>query len=85
MELTDKDLQSIREKAYFKWLDAGAPCCDGVDYWLNAEFEYLHDMDRDGPSPAASQTTRSRSRPHQTAGRANPSLPEKEAVIGSRG
>jgi hypothetical protein len=46
MELTDADRQTIRERAYFKWLDSGAPSCDGVDYWLDAEFEYLHDDDR---------------------------------------
>jgi len=87
MELNDADIARIRETAYFKWLNAGAPNCDGVDYWLDAEFEYVHDIDRDVASPSADSqiVRRGRSRPLQTTGRPDPALPNKEEVIGSRG
>jgi hypothetical protein len=31
----------IRLSAYFKWLRAGRPECDGVSFWLEAERELL--------------------------------------------
>ncbi len=30
---------SVRETAYCKWEEAGCPCGDGVDFWLQAEAE----------------------------------------------
>jgi hypothetical protein len=86
MELNDSDLQTIRERAYFKWLDDGAPCCDGVDYWLDAESEYMHDPDRLAQEQSTAQRGRAARPP---AGRSlrssNPSMPSKDELIGSRG
>lgn len=31
--------EAIRERAYFKWEAAGCPCCDGAEFWLEAEAE----------------------------------------------
>lgn len=31
--------QQIRDLAYQKWQEAGEPCGDGVDFWLDAETE----------------------------------------------
>jgi hypothetical protein len=30
----------IRELAYYKWLDAGCPDDQDMDFWLQAEMEY---------------------------------------------
>lgn len=35
--------ETIRESAYFKWMAAGCPCCDGVEFWLKAEAELTAD------------------------------------------
>jgi hypothetical protein len=84
MELTDVDLQAIRERAYFKWLDAGAPCCDGVDYWLDAEFEYVHDDNRLRAEQAARPRGKGRPASRIPAQRAARSSADQEEVIGSR-
>ena len=34
----------LRKKAYFKWLDAGSPESDGVEFWLEAEKDYHEDV-----------------------------------------
>lgn len=80
MELTEADRGAIRRIAYFKWLDAGAPPGDGVEFWLDAEFDYLHDPDHEEPGGDAADW----------ASEANParqkrSQPDKEVLIGSRG
>lgn len=31
--------ETIRERAYIKWEAAGCPCCDGAEFWLEAEAE----------------------------------------------
>lgn len=31
--------EGIRERAYDKWEQAGCPCGDGVEFWLQAEAE----------------------------------------------
>tara|TARA_R110002020_G_scaffold319161_8_gene535092 strand:- start:719 stop:952 length:234 start_codon:yes stop_codon:yes gene_type:complete len=31
--------EQVRELAYEKWEAAGCPCCDGTDFWLQAEAE----------------------------------------------
>lgn len=31
--------EEIRDRAYYKWEAAGCPCCDGVEFWLEAEAE----------------------------------------------
>lgn len=31
--------ESIREKAYLLWEQAGRPECDGVEFWVRAEQE----------------------------------------------
>ena len=31
--------EQVRERAYYKWEAAGCPCCDGVEFWLQAEAE----------------------------------------------
>lgn len=33
--------EQIRERAYYKWEEAGCPCCDGVQFWLEAEAEVI--------------------------------------------
>jgi hypothetical protein len=80
MELTEADRGAIRRNAYFKWLDAGAPPGDGVDFWLEAEFEYLHDTDDDEPGGDAAEWV-SEANP----ARQKRSQPDKEVLIGSRG
>lgn len=32
----------IRELAYLKWEAAGRPCCDGFDFWIEAEQEVMN-------------------------------------------
>jgi hypothetical protein len=34
-------LEQIRKTAYYKWLSAGGNECDGTQFWLDAEKEYL--------------------------------------------
>ena len=34
--------EAIRHRAYLKWLVAGMPDGDGVNFWLEAEQELLH-------------------------------------------
>jgi len=33
--------EKIREAAYHKWESAGCPCCDGLEFWLEAEAEII--------------------------------------------
>jgi hypothetical protein len=40
-----KDCQSVQERAYFKWLDAGCPESDGVEFWVAAEREILQEKE----------------------------------------
>ena len=35
----DATKETIERVAYQKWQQAGCPCCDGVDFWLEAEKE----------------------------------------------
>jgi hypothetical protein len=37
--------EQIRERAYHKWEAAGCPCCDGVEFWLQAEAELAAEAD----------------------------------------
>lgn len=83
MELTDVDLQMIRERAYFKWLNAGAPSCDGVDYWVDAESEYLHDDVRIRAEEAAQQRGKGHLTSRVPTRRAERSFAEEEETIGS--
>lgn len=39
--MTESSQQEIQELAYFKWVEAGCPQSDGVDFWLQAEQEVL--------------------------------------------
>ena len=43
-------LEHIRTAAYYKWLDAGSPECDGCDFWLEAEQEFLESRSKPEPS-----------------------------------
>lgn len=36
---TKADHTIIAERAYFKWLEAGAPASDGKEFWFAAEQE----------------------------------------------
>lgn len=38
--------EAIRECAYQKWLDAGCPEGDGVNFWLQAEAELMAQASR---------------------------------------
>jgi hypothetical protein len=38
---SDSRQHAIRERAYAKWQDAGAPSGDGINFWLEAEQEFL--------------------------------------------
>lgn len=80
MELTEADRGIIRRNAYFKWLDAGAPPGDGVEFWLDAEFDYLHDAGEDEPGGDAAEWV-SEANP----ARQKRSQPDKEILIGTRG
>lgn len=31
--------QQVRDRAYQLWQEAGQPCCDGSEFWLEAEQE----------------------------------------------
>jgi len=76
--------QAIRERAYFKWQNAGSPVVDGLGYWLDAESEYNNINPRDHQS-----STEDFARPSQTPGGITTSgknaVPDKEELIGSRG
>jgi hypothetical protein len=37
--------QAIRTRAYQLWEEAGSPPGDGVDFWLQAEAEFLEQFD----------------------------------------
>jgi hypothetical protein len=89
MELTEADRGAISRNAYFKWLEAGAPPGDGVEYWLEAESEFLHDAGDDGPEQDAIEEAHG-AQAAEWASRANPagrarSRTDKEVLIGSRG
>ena len=98
MEVNDADREAIRRTAYYKWLDAGAPVGDGVEYWLAAEWEYLHTLDEDRQSRADGED-RSRAfgkqadefefqtsqQQRQPAPAARSAARDREKVIGSRG
>jgi hypothetical protein len=68
---------AIRERAYFKWLNAGSPEKDGLAFWLDAESEELH-----GVLPNHESTSQT-SGGITTSGRN--SVPDKEELIGTRG
>ena len=36
----------IRERAFQKWENAGCPCSDGVEFWLQAETELAAENQR---------------------------------------
>lgn len=80
MDTDSSHHETIRRRAYDKWLKAGAPPSDGLAYWLDAESELRQEL-------WGSET--------QTAGQDNVSggittsgrdgVPDKEQIIGSRG
>ncbi len=41
MRYSARDEQRIREAAYVAWVRAGRPTGDGVQFWLEAEREFL--------------------------------------------
>ena len=87
MELTEADLGMICQNAYFKRLDAGAPPGDGVEFWLEAESEYLHEVGDDEPETSGSEpdcNAAERVSEANAKGRQR-SRPDKEILIGSRG
>ena len=46
-------LEHIRRAAYCKWMDAGCPEGDGVQFWLAAEREFLERNKMPDPSGCA--------------------------------
>ncbi len=40
--------EKIREAAYYKWEAAGCPCGDGVEFWLQAEAEFVAQTQPEG-------------------------------------
>lgn len=85
MELNEADRGTIRRNAYFKWLDSGAPPGDGVEFWLEAEFEYLHDMDNGQPGDDEPGGDAAEWVAEANPARQKRSQPDKEVLIGSRG
>lgn len=50
-EVVEHDaLEHIRRAAYGKWIEAGCPPGDGVEYWLAAERDYLEQNKMPDPS-----------------------------------
>jgi hypothetical protein len=47
---SDEKRAMIREAAYYRWQAAGEPCCDGLQFWLEAEQEI---DPRDSQPPAS--------------------------------
>lgn len=45
--------EQIRERAYYKWEAAGCPCCDGVEFWLQAEAELNGETQPEGETSEA--------------------------------
>jgi hypothetical protein len=45
LELTPEELErsreAIRNSAHRKWLDAGCPRCDDLEFWLSAERDWI--------------------------------------------
>ncbi len=45
LELTPEELEAtkeaVRKMAYFRWLEAGQPANSGVDYWAQAERDWI--------------------------------------------
>lgn len=80
MEANEADLAAIREGAYFRWLAAGAPPGDGVEYWLGAESEYVPIRDADRPTSGARRGADDGRMPRLPSRRA-----DREELIGSRG
>jgi hypothetical protein len=76
--------QTIRERAYFKWVNAGSPETDGLRFWLDAESEELN-----SGQPNRQSSSQNSSRPSQTPGgitaSGRNSVPDKEELIGTRG
>jgi len=74
---------AIRDRAYHKWLEAGAPEGDGAEFWLEAESELL------GSSTEPSNRSASGTKRSQRAGGVTTSgvrpIPDKEQVVGTRG
>jgi hypothetical protein len=84
MELTVADVAAIRRNAYFRWLDAGAPPGDGIDFWLEAESDYLHNPPEEDFEPAGEEERGSAPDWVAPANREN-AEPDKELLIGTRG
>ena len=40
-QMHDAYEEAIRDLAYRKWEEAGSPCGDGVNFWLEAEQEVM--------------------------------------------
>lgn len=55
--LTPQEVEAVRESAYHLWLDAGCPAGREVDFWLQAECQFLR------------QAARKRTRRHLSAPR----------------
>lgn len=36
-QMMDRYEEAIRDLAYRLWEEAGCPCCDGLDFWVEAE------------------------------------------------
>lgn len=45
LELTPEELdasrEAVRKMAYFRWLEAGMPTDSGLDYWAQAERDWI--------------------------------------------
>ena len=50
---TGRPQDAIRQRAYLKWLAAGMPAGDGINFWLEAEKEILPRDKRSGKAPFA--------------------------------
>ena len=86
MQTNEFNRDVIRERAYQKWRDAGAPQGDGLVYWLDAESEISYEHSSMDPHAAQSPgDAESQDAQGGISTSSLPGVPDKERIIGSRG
>lgn len=73
---------AIRDRAYHKWLEAGAPEGDGAEFWLEAESELLANSIEQSHRGSGGPKKSQRAGGVTTSG-VKP-IPDKEQIIGTR-
>ena len=80
MKAQSLDSEAIRERAYHKWLQAGAPEGDGAAFWLAAENELAEERRNTSADPPGNRNVYG----GITTSGAQP-VPDKEQIVGTRG